>query len=194
MAAQRLSVVRAAASRSRALSLANTCSIGSGRASRAAGRAGWRRASRPPRTPPPRPCVAAEVVHNQHVAGPQRRGEELPHVGEEALAVDGAVQHQRRDDALGPQCGDHGGGPPVPVRHGVEHALAARRPAVAPRHVRGGPGLVEEHEARGVERRLRRGPGPPRLGYVRPVLFRRPDLLFCASGPAGRASATPPSG
>src|SRR4028118_1346953 len=50
--------------------------------------------------------------------------------------------------------------------------------AVAPRHVGGGPGLVQEHQPGGIERRLLGRPGAPRLGYIRAVLLRRPDLPF----------------
>src|ERR687885_542913 len=63
------------------------------------------------------------------------------------------------------------------------------------------PRTVEEHEAGGAGRRRGRAPGPPRLGYVRPVLFRRPDLLFLRVRPsrasvrqiAVRLTATPRS-
>src|SRR5829696_3034856 len=37
------------------------------------------------------------------------------------------------------------------VRHAGPQALAAERSSVPPGHVRGGPGLVDEDEARGVE-------------------------------------------
>src|SRR3712207_7578918 len=69
---------------------------------------------------PPRSTLFPYTTLFRSVAGAQRGGEELLGVGEEALAVDGAVEHQRRDDALGPQRGDGGGGAPVAVRHGVD--------------------------------------------------------------------------
>jgi hypothetical protein len=59
--------------------------------------------------------VAAEVVQDDHVAGSQRRGEDLLDVEAEELAVDRTVDHPGRIDAVVAQGGDEGQGLPVAV-------------------------------------------------------------------------------
>jgi hypothetical protein len=50
---------------------------------------------------------------------------------------------------------------------------AAGTPAIAARHVRGGPGLVDEDQAVGIESRLAADEHAPGLGDIRAVLFGR---------------------
>jgi hypothetical protein len=50
---------------------------------------------------------------------------------------------------------------------------AAHTPAIAPRHVGSGPGLVDEDQALGIERRLAADEDAPSLGYIRTVLLGR---------------------
>lgn len=62
-----------------------------------------------------------------------------------------AIQHHRGDHAGKPEARNKSGGLPVPVRDGGAQTFAARCPPVAPCHVRRCPGLVDEHQALGVE-------------------------------------------
>ena len=64
------------------------------------------------------------------------------------------------------------------VRHAGPQALAAERSSVPPGHVRGGPGLVDEDQARGVELELLVEPLLPSSQDIRPVLFGRVRGLF----------------
>ena len=50
---------------------------------------------------------------------------------------------------------------------------AARTPTIAPRHVCGGPRLVDEDQAVGVESGLAANEHAPGLGYIRAVLLGR---------------------
>jgi hypothetical protein len=63
-----------------------------------------------------RPLAAAEVIHDDDVAGLQLGHQHLVDVGPEGGAVEGALEHQGRDHAGPAQPGDEGGGLPVPVR------------------------------------------------------------------------------
>src|SRR5215212_8855834 len=66
------------------------------------------------------------------------------------------------------------------VGHAGSQALATQRPSVTPGHVGGGPGLVHEHEALGIEVELTLEPclsspqhiGPVLLGGVRRLFLR----------------------
>ena len=91
--------------------------------------------------------VASEVVGHADVAGRQRGGEELFDPGQKCRSINGALQHQGRDDPVVAQPGKEGGGLPVPVRHPADHPDPARRAAMEPSHVGLGPGLVEKHQA-----------------------------------------------
>jgi hypothetical protein len=122
--------------------------------------------------------VGGEVVEHHHVTPGQNRREELPHVGEEGLAGHGTVQNQWRDEAGAAQARDEGGGAPVAVRRGIDQALASWAPAVAPDHVRGRAGFIQEHEAPGVHVALPDPPVAAILGDVSSVLLGRPQLLF----------------
>ena len=66
----------------------------------------------------------------------------------------------------------------MPVRHAGPQALAAERSSVPPGHVRRGPGLVDEDEARGVEIELIVEPLLTSPQDVRPLLLGRVRGLF----------------
>ena len=94
--------------------------------------------------------MAAQVVEDDDVAGPQGGCEALLDVGAEALGIHGAVEDARCGEAVVAQGADEGGRVPVAVRHGAEEALAARAPAVAARHVGRGAGFVDEDQPRRI--------------------------------------------
>ena len=93
-------------------------------------------------------------------------------------AVDGAVQHHRRDHAAQPQARDQRGGLAVAMREAHAQPGAARTPSMAARHVGGGPGLIDEDKALWVEIGLRVEPGAALLQDVRTVLLNRVAGLF----------------
>ena len=180
MMSHKASTVRAAALRRSAFSFANACSIGlksgeyGGRYSSVAPAASM--ASRTPRN-----LVAAKIVHDHDVAAAQTGNEKLADIGEEALAVDRPVQHQRRDQTILAQSGDEGGGLAMTIGDRRDNAFAAPGPAVATGHVGRGGRFVDEHQLGRVQIALHRSPGGARRGYVGAVLLGRPDLLFLAS-------------
>src|SRR3954453_11939678 len=55
---------------------------------------------------------------------------------------------------------------------------AARTPAIAARHIRGGPGLVDEDQALGIESGLAADEHAPGLGDIRAVLLGRVQGVF----------------
>ena len=92
--------------------------------------------------------------------------------------MDRPVQDEGRHHASKPQSGDKGRRLPVPVRHTDPQPLAPRGPTVAARHVGGGPGLVDEHEALRLKIELPLEPGSTPLQDIRPVLFGGVRRLF----------------
>ena len=93
-------------------------------------------------------------------------------------AVDGAVQHHRRDHAAQPQARDQRGGLAVAVREAHAQPGAAPTPPVAAGHVCGGPGLVDEDQPFGIEIGLGVEPGPALAQDVGTVLLNRVASLF----------------
>ena len=64
------------------------------------------------------------------------------------------------------------------VRNTSPQPQTARTPAIAARHVRGGPGLVDEDQAIGVESGLAADEHTSGLGDIRAVLLGRVQGLF----------------
>ena len=90
------------------------------------------------------PLVTGEVVHDDDVASRERRDEALLDIIEEAIAVDGLIQHARRVDPVAPQGGEEGHGFPVAVRRFGMEPLALGCPAPQGSHVGLCPGFVNE--------------------------------------------------
>lgn len=115
--------------------------------------------------------VAAEIVHDHDIAGAERRCQKLLDIGPEAVAIDRAVDDQRRVDPVMAQCGDEGGGFPVAMGDMRLQPLATPAAAMAARHIGLRPGLIDEDEAGRVKPRLFGQPLGPSLGDIRAGLF-----------------------
>ena len=98
-----------------------------------------------------RPLVAGEIVHNDNVARPERRREELLDVSFEDLGVDRPIEDEWGDDSFEPQSGHESRRFPMAVRDRGAQAFPFGSATVSSRHVRGGPGLVDENELLRIE-------------------------------------------
>jgi hypothetical protein len=125
-----------------------------------------------------RDFVGAQIVHHHDVAFPQSRNKNLLHISKKQRPIHRAIEHAGRDHPEYTQGGHERGGPPVPVRHGGDQALAALGAAVQPGHVRLRPGLVDEDQPLGVQLVLVLAPFGSRLSDVRPVLLGGAQRLF----------------
>ena len=177
MVDQSSSLVRAAAVRSSALSLANSCSIGFeiGAVRRQVQDRG---AGRGDRLADAGDLVRRQVVEHHDIIGFERRRQELLDVRAKRRAGHGPVEHQRRDDAALAEPGHEGGGAPVAVRHRRDQTVTQGAPAIAPGQAGGGAGLVEEHEARRVHEALPSPPAAALLDDVEAILLGGPQGFF----------------
>ena len=110
--------------------------------------------------------MAAEIVHDDDVAGLENGNELLLDIGAEAFAVDRSVEDARGGEPVAAQRAEEGQRAPVAVRRKAAQALALRPPAAQRGHVGLDPGLVDEDQAPGIEAGL---PGPPALPPARDV-------------------------
>ena len=122
--------------------------------------------------------VAGEVVHDDHVARPQRRREMLFDPTGEELAVDGSLNAERRDEARRTHRPQEGRRLPAGVRNLRPQPASARAASVGPRHVGLGPGLVDEDDSIGIQRQLLGRPLPTRQDDVLAILLDGDQRLF----------------
>ncbi len=134
--------------------------------------------------------VAAEVVHDRHIAARQRRDQQLLDVGLEPRAVDRTVEDEGGVDPVAAQGGQEGHGLPVALRDPVDQALAARAATMGADHVGLGPGLVDEDQAAGIKPRLVTFPALAFAGHVRPVLPGGVQVVFEGHAPWAKKSQT----
>ena len=95
--------------------------------------------------------MAAEIVHDDDVAGLQDWNELLLDIGAEAFAVDRAVEDARCRELVAAQRAEEGQRAPVAVRREAAQPLALRPPSAQRSHVGLDPGLVDEDQALRIE-------------------------------------------
>ena len=111
--------------------------------------------------------VAAEIIHHHNIAWPETWHQDLLDIAEEAFAVDGAVKNTRRCHLINPQGSKEGQSLPVAVRDTRLQPLTAPAPATQGCHVGLYPGLIDEHQPRGLDPRLDFSPPVASAGNVR---------------------------
>ena len=129
------------------------------------------------------PLVAGEIVHDDNVARPQRRGEKLLDVSFEDLGVDRPIEDEWGDDFFEPQCGHESRRFPMAVRDRGAQAFPFGSATASSRHVRGGPGLVDENELLRIKIELGFEPSPTALQDIWPILLGRVRRLFLSVTP-----------
>ena len=90
--------------------------------------------------------VAAEIVHDDDVAGAKRREENLLHVEAKAVAVDWALDKPWRLDPVMAQGCQKGHSLPAAVWNLGGEPAPAWRPSAQGRHIGPGPGLIDEDQ------------------------------------------------
>ena len=125
-----------------------------------------------------RPLVAAQIVHDDNVACPERGQEELFDIIEEARRVDRLIENAGRIDPVATQGRQERHRAPVAVRHFGKEPLTFGCPAAQGSHVGLGPGLVDEHEPPGIKPVLEFLPLRPSSGDLGTELFGRQHAFF----------------
>ena len=145
--------------------------------------------------------MAAKVVHDDDVAGPEFVNENLIDIGLESVAVDRPIEDHRCNHSGQAEAGDECRRTPMAMRDAGAQSFAPRGAPAQPRHIGGGPRLVDEHQPFGVEIGLTVEPGLASLYDVRAIplggvgglfLYVRPQRLRNVHRVA-RAARTPRS-
>ena len=122
--------------------------------------------------------VHTDIVHDDNVTSPERRGKDLLDIGQKRRAIHRAIQQEGRGHAIVAQRRNKGRGLPMTMRHLADETLASRFPTIAAGHLRGRRSFIDEYELSWIEPGLHLEPRPPRCGYVRPILFGRVQAFF----------------
>lgn len=122
--------------------------------------------------------VAAQIVHDDDIAGRERGYQALFDIVGEALTVDRLVEHARRVDPVAAERREEGHGAPMAIRDLGMKPLTNRRPAAQRRHVGLGPGFVDEDEARRIKPALIFLPLLASPGDLWPELFGGQHAFF----------------
>ena len=98
--------------------------------------------------------VAAEIVHNDDIARPERGEENRFDIEQKTLAIDGAIDEPGRIDAIVTERSQERHRVPVTVRCFRFEPFSYGAPAAQWRHVGLRPGLVDKDEPRRINARL----------------------------------------
>src|SRR3979490_740100 len=90
--------------------------------------------------------MAAEIVHDDDIAGSKRGDQDLFDIGSEGLAIDWGAEKPRRLDPAVAHCPQERSSLPGTMRALADQTLAARPPASQRGHVGLGPGFVDEDQ------------------------------------------------
>jgi hypothetical protein len=98
--------------------------------------------------------VSRQIIHDDDVAGCQRRDQAALDIGAEDRAGHRPVNDKGCRHRVDPQAGDKGGGFPMTVRHPSDQPGTASAAAVSAGHVGGRAGLVDKHQPTRIKLRL----------------------------------------
>ncbi len=125
-----------------------------------------------------RTLVTRQVVHDDDIAGGQRRDEDLLDVSEEARAVDRAIEDGGRGEARHAERGEKRRRMPAAIGRVVGDARTVEPPPIATHEIRAHATFIEKHEPRRVERRGGGVPGSAGERDVSAIVFGRAYRFF----------------
>lgn len=128
--------------------------------------------------PDGRGFVAAEVVHDDDVAGFENRHELLLDIGPEALPIDRAVEDAGCGEPIAAKGTQECQRTPVTMWGKGPQALAFLTPTPQWRHVGLDPGLINEHQPFGIEITLPGLPSQASTGDIGAGLFKSEQRFF----------------
>ena len=122
--------------------------------------------------------VARQVVHDDDVAGGERRHQDLLDVREEACAINRAIKDGRGGEARHAQRREKRRRVPAPIGRVVGHPRPVQPATIAANQIRPDATFIEKDEAGGIEGGRRRVPGDPGEDDVSAIVFRRAYRFF----------------
>jgi hypothetical protein len=115
--------------------------------------------------------VDGEIVQHDDIAGPERWGEDLLHVGAKAGAVDRPIEHGRCRETGRAQRGDDRVRLPMAAGRVITQPQAAQTSAIAAQQIGCDAAFIQEDVVPGVVQRQPLAPAAPLSGDVGAPLF-----------------------
>jgi hypothetical protein len=122
--------------------------------------------------------VAAQIVEDDDIAWCEGGHQCLLDPGGEDAAIDGTLEHKRRDDPVVAQPGEEGQRLPMAMRDFCQVRQSARAPAMCPGHIGFDPGLVEENQAPWIKPPLMGLPSGSEPSQLRSILLLGQQSFF----------------
>jgi hypothetical protein len=122
--------------------------------------------------------VAGEIVHDHQIARLERWDQRLLDISLEGFGVDRTIEHPGRLDAILAKGGEEGHGFPMAMGYFGHQPFSARRPSPERLHVGFRPGLIDEHQALGINSVLSICPLKASARDVGAVAFAGLDSFF----------------
>ena len=122
--------------------------------------------------------MTAQIVHHHDVAWTQIRYQELFDPGQKTLAIDGAVEHAWRDDAVTAKTRNEGECLAMTVRHLRDQSPASGTASMQSGHVCLRPGFIDEDQPSGGDLVLVLLPSTPSARDVGAILFAGVQTFF----------------
>lgn len=115
--------------------------------------------------------VAAKIVHDDNVTGPETWNEDLLDIEQKTFAIDWPIEDTRSGNPVAAKGGKESQGFPMAMGDVGHQSAALQAPSANGGHIGLGPCFINEHQARGVNPALVFAPPKPSSGDIRPLLF-----------------------
>ena len=122
--------------------------------------------------------VDDEIVQDHDIAWPERRDEDLLHVGAETGVVDGTIEHGRRRDAGRAQRGDDRVCLPMAAGRMIAQSHAAKTASIAAQQIGRDAAFIQKDVVPSVVQRQPLVPAAPFSGDVGAPLFVGVERFF----------------
>jgi hypothetical protein len=125
-----------------------------------------------------RDFVGSKIIDHDDIVSLQCWNETMFDIGKKHLSGHRSIEHHRCHHLVVTKRRDESDGLPSPLRHIINHPLAAWSAAVEPHHVGTDRRLVDKDQMGGVKQALLSDPAPACPSHVRPLPFGCPQAFF----------------
>lgn len=122
--------------------------------------------------------MAAEIIHDNDIAGPQDPNQLLFNISLETFSIDRTIKYGRCGELIAPQGSNEGHRSPMATRSVAAELLALCAPTSQRRHIGFYPGLIKKHQTARIKAALYGFPALPPPGDIGTGLFKSEQCFF----------------